>query len=301
MRAPGRLPLAWIVGAALWTAGGAGAESPVVYKWVDEHGVAHYTTDRDRIPASIRDRVEQRGGSATRGADWLTRDATAAPEPGVAVRGPEPLRSEPPATREERAPEAEESEVGAASEPHDTVDSYREPAWEEAPGAEAAYAPHDLGESGSPPSPGPTGDATPGSAAEATAELPVEPEIGAPELAPTPPVEASGQPIEGPGVPASEEPPAPAAVAAPAPLPLGPEESAELAEIDRRISALEGEIARDEEALMALISVTDDERQRQLVDDPAFREISQRLPKRQAELQALRERRGRIEPSPLRQ
>jgi hypothetical protein len=30
--------------------------SPRIYRWVDENGIAHYTTDPDRIPASLRRR-----------------------------------------------------------------------------------------------------------------------------------------------------------------------------------------------------------------------------------------------------
>ena len=33
---------------------------PTIYKWVDEHGIPHYTTDRDRIPESLRDRIQVR-------------------------------------------------------------------------------------------------------------------------------------------------------------------------------------------------------------------------------------------------
>jgi len=33
-----------------------GDAPPRIYRWVDENGVAHYTTDEDRIPASLRRR-----------------------------------------------------------------------------------------------------------------------------------------------------------------------------------------------------------------------------------------------------
>lgn len=37
----------------------AGAEEkPRIYKWVDANGIAHYTTDRDRIPKALRDRIQ---------------------------------------------------------------------------------------------------------------------------------------------------------------------------------------------------------------------------------------------------
>lgn len=35
----------------------APAAAPEIYKWVDEHGIAHYTTDKKRIPRSLRKRL----------------------------------------------------------------------------------------------------------------------------------------------------------------------------------------------------------------------------------------------------
>jgi hypothetical protein len=60
--------------------------------------------------------------------------------------------------------------------------------------------------------------------------------------------------------PAAEtpEPSAPAAVAAPAPRHLPPDEQAELAALDAEIAEVEARIAQDEEALMVLISETDE-------------------------------------------
>jgi hypothetical protein len=46
-----------------------------------------------------------------------------------------------------------------------------------------------------------------------------------------------------------------------------------------------------------LISSTDEQRATPIVDDPQFREISQSLPKLQADLQTLRERRNKIQPT----
>lgn len=44
---------------------------PRIYRWIDENGIAHYTTERDRIPAALRNRV---GG--------LGRDTPARPSLG---------------------------------------------------------------------------------------------------------------------------------------------------------------------------------------------------------------------------
>jgi hypothetical protein len=35
--------------------------TPTIYKWVDEHGIAHYTTDRKRIPDKLRDKIGRPG------------------------------------------------------------------------------------------------------------------------------------------------------------------------------------------------------------------------------------------------
>jgi hypothetical protein len=37
------------------------APAPTIYKWIDEHGVAHYTTDRDQIPREVRNKVGKLG------------------------------------------------------------------------------------------------------------------------------------------------------------------------------------------------------------------------------------------------
>jgi hypothetical protein len=35
--------------------------APTIYKWIDEHGIAHYTTDFDRIPRGLRNRAGRLG------------------------------------------------------------------------------------------------------------------------------------------------------------------------------------------------------------------------------------------------
>ena len=61
-----------VVGATATTAAGAAEPDPstteadeiappTIYKWIDEHGVAHYTSDYERIPESLRDRVGRLG------------------------------------------------------------------------------------------------------------------------------------------------------------------------------------------------------------------------------------------------
>jgi len=63
--------------------------APTIYKWVDEHGIAHYTTDFERIPEALRDRVGRLGppdASVRRHrieADAPTRTIRPAPEAGA--------------------------------------------------------------------------------------------------------------------------------------------------------------------------------------------------------------------------
>jgi hypothetical protein len=61
---PGHLPVrAWAVASLVLfaTAGPTSSQQettrPVIYKWVDTNGIAHYTTDPDGIPSELRDRL----------------------------------------------------------------------------------------------------------------------------------------------------------------------------------------------------------------------------------------------------
>src|SRR5690606_25566729 len=203
-----------------------------------------------------------------------------------------------------------------------------QPDWSQAPGGEVTFAPGDLGEGGPPVESAPArapGEAVQGYAPPPPPPPPLEAD-GAPVAPIAPTVPASAGPAAGSAIPrdaepapapapmiveqepartsaasvpsAAGEPPAPAAVAAPAPRELGPDEQAELAAIDAQIAEVEAKIARDEEAMLELISATEGEGapQGSLVDDARFRDLAQRLPRLQADLERLRERRAQIQP-----
>ncbi|HEY8494154.1 MAG TPA: hypothetical protein VIN04_09695, partial [Myxococcota bacterium] len=273
------------------------------YKWIDENGVAHYTTDRERIPASIRDRVIQ-GGSGARSGDWLRRDA-GEPATRPAPASPAPTAATP------AAPPARPPERIELPEETDGVHAVEAtPDWSQAPGAEAQWEPGDLGEEtegvpppAQPPAPAqarPASAAVPARASEPSGTLAADEAPIAPPAAPAAPRPAAAedaQATEYEGELAGAEPEAPAAVAAPAPRPLGSDERAELADLDARIAEVEAKIARDEETLLELISAQESARHEVLVDDPRFRDIAQRLPRLQADLERLRERRAQIEPA----
>lgn len=306
-RLPSLLLLAAVGALGLGAPPARAVDKPVIYKWVDENGVAHYTTDRSRIPAAIRDRVIQ-GGDAARGADWLRRDA------GPPAATPAPSAPTAPIAREALDVEHPEDSDGVHA-------VQAQPDWSQAPGGEATWAPGDLGEDGqapaqpaldtrsdAPPPPPPPPLETDGAplapiaptvpaAADAPTAGSAIPRDAEPAPAPAP-IVVEQEPARVPVEPAAVEPAAPAAVAAPAPRELAPDEEAELAALDARIAEVEAKIARDEEAMMELISATEGEAAPQgaLVDDARFRDLAQRLPQLQADLERLRERRAQIQP-----
>jgi hypothetical protein len=232
-------------------AAGVQAESPTIYKWVDENGIAHYTTDRERIPSAIRDRVESVAAKPTPKA------------PGVAAQpNREDLMRD--AVRTAPAPAAAAGSIAATvpSAPAPTVETIA------APSATPTAAPSDT-------------------EASAEAENEAATEVEPSEIAAPAPIE---QDLRDESSAVSAPPPA-------APIELDAKEQAAVTELDQQIEGVQAEIAQREETLAALISTSDEQRTTPLVDDPAFREISQRLPKLQADLQTLRERRNKIQPT----
>ena len=98
-----------------FAAADAGAAPPRIYRWVDENGIAHYTTDPDRIPKSLRRRfglpaeplrsepLDARAPATpvppapARDPDaWATEEKRAEPavEAGPRALGPEPAKAE---------------------------------------------------------------------------------------------------------------------------------------------------------------------------------------------------------------
>lgn len=108
-----------LAGLVLVAAGTGSAEEPVVYKWVDENGVAHFTTKRSRIPDEFEDSAEEirrapavatspaPGPSVSRPEAEPVRTPAAAP-PAVAAPPPEP-----PAPRVVPDAEFEEAPLGS--------------------------------------------------------------------------------------------------------------------------------------------------------------------------------------------
>ncbi len=249
----------------------ASATTPVIYKWVDENGIAHYTTDRERIPGEIRDRVESRPEVATKNPDGSTQPAredlmrdAVRKKPGAGV-----------STAPLAAPTAAATAASEVPAPNPAAT---------APAAAALAM----------PAPGETTEVEHTAVEETVIEqAPVEETvlIEAPTQVASPaPLSQDMQELQDESSGVSAPPPAPAA-------PITPEDEAQLSELDQKIEVVQGQIAQREETLAALISSSDEQRTAPLVDDPQFREISQTLPKLQADLQTLRERRNKIQPT----
>ena len=254
----------------------APATTPVIYKWIDENGIAHYTTDRERIPSAIRDRVESRGEVAAK-----------SPEAAAQAVHEDLMRD---AVRKKAATGTPTAPIPAPSAGATAASEVPAPNPNAAP---VAPAPAPAAAEIAMPTPAPgTATEVERSSVEETAieQAPVEETaiIEAPTqvAAPAP----LSQDVQDEVSAVSAPPPAPIA-------PVAPEEQAQLDELDQKIDAVQGQIAQREETLAALISTPDEQRTMPLVDDPQFREISQTLPKLQADLQTLRERRNKIQPT----
>ena len=83
-----------------------GGEAPVIYKWIDTDGVAHYTADPERVPANVRSLIREPGSRA----DAARRPLEAAPAHGASERWA--AENAPPPVSE--APPVAEERIGAA-------------------------------------------------------------------------------------------------------------------------------------------------------------------------------------------
>lgn len=77
----------------------ARADAPRIYKWVDSNGIAHYTTDPERVPKALRDRIESLEREPARPEPSFTAPPTPVaetPEPAPATPEPAPAPPAPP-------------------------------------------------------------------------------------------------------------------------------------------------------------------------------------------------------------
>jgi hypothetical protein len=258
----------------------AAAEAPVVYRWVDDQGVAHYTADLDRVPSSVRGRVnEVRSPSADAPDVRSERFAVENAAPASAAEAPGAV------------PAAAATAPTSAPAPVAQPATATAPASVPAPVVASAPAPSAPSEAASAP-------AAPAEPVPATGETPTAPPLTA--AVPQGPRDATV--FEESAVSSTDAtlaavpPPAPVPDVSTAPAPAAGEQVASVtgtdaATLDARIAAIEQEIARDEASLQTLLSEPTPEGGAQLADRPEFREIAIRLPKLQADLRALQDQR----------
>jgi len=221
------------------------AERAIVYRWLDESGVAHYTTQPGRIPREFRERVRERGAAPATPAAHETAPGI----PGAPLAAPPPVAAPPP-----------------AGPPVMPQGEFEEPP---------------LGSHSSVPAP----------AASTTGSAPASTHSRDTDVAAPPPGFLHGTA----GSTGSSPTTAPRGTSAPPPTssPAEPPAPADGPALDERIATLEDQVGRDQSALQNILSQPREKDGPRVADRTDFREIAQRLPKLQADLKALRERRTR--------
>lgn len=256
----------------------ADASPPTIYKWVDENGIAHYTTNKKRVPRNLRNRI--------RSVEEVKREQEEAREARAARAAAPTAATAGTAAAAVDAPEVESEELGDQT-------------FHEGP----------LGTQASPDvePPTPISPAPPAAAAAA----PVTPQ------APSPPVAraSGGGPPSGTDIYAVRDAgddrgttAGSPEVAGPNPLfepepsegaSVDPNAAARLEEIDGLLAGLEAELAKDERRLKELISGARMEQGKPapLYGVPELEELAHRFPKIQAEIAALRAERRALDES----
>jgi hypothetical protein len=253
---------------------------PTIYKWVDENGIAHYTTDRKRVPKNLRNKI--------RNVDEMRAEQAAPPPP------PAPA---PPA-----------SGVAGAIPPTPTAPSAGAPA-----GTSSATDTF----TGTPPtsgtSAGTTADTTAGTAAGTatvaagataagaasgtTSPAPYPPLTGPPTRSDIYSVQDAGSEPEGGSVREGDFRDGEEPLVDGEPAPLDPAMLARRNELDQQIAGLEVELAKEELRLKQLISVAKevDGQPAPLYGVPELEELARRFPELQGQIAALRAERRALE------
>jgi hypothetical protein len=278
----------------------AADERPTVYRWLDESGVAHYTTQPGRIPSEFRDGAQEVGRPAPTSAPSESVGATAPPTSNVTPPPEPPPVAAPPPSGARVTPEGEFEEPplgsGSRSAPGPTSSAAPDPSNVVPAPASAPPAPPSAA-----PIPASSAASAPSSVASAPASAPSSSaSSAAPLSSATPPRDDEDVAAPPPGYSRDTAPNAPAQ----APPPVSPPTSkqaptaAEAAPVDaaaleERISALEAQVERDQSLIQNILSEPRPADSVRVAEREDFREIAQRLPKLQADLKALREQRAR--------
>jgi len=233
-----------------------------VYRWVDDSGQTHFATSLDAVPRGYRDGVQviPAAPATVQNPSSSHPPARSSPPPQAAQPAPAPA---PAAAPVEPPPPSNGTPAPASGKPGEFGPETRAaPAPAPAPAVPA-------------PTPEPPAAAAPVTAPEPAAMAPaiVAPAVTAPAAVTQPAVTA----------PAA----APAALPAPEAVPQAAAPANPPDPRQGEIAELEAQIERDREVLRKLVSMPRWDSS-ELASDPQVREISERLPRLQAELAALR-------------
>lgn len=253
----------------------ADGSPPTIYKWVDENGIAHYTTNKKRVPRNLRNRI--------RSVDEVKREQ----EKAELDAAPSAAPAADTGTTDAGLPDVESEALGDQT-------------FREGPlGAQAA------------PGPEPATPIAPAAAPAAAAAAPATPQLPPPSPGATP----VGGPPAGTDIyavrDASDDRGTTADVgdaAGNGPLfelepsegdSIDPNAAARRNEIDGLIAGLEAELAKDERRLKELISgaTMEEGKPAPLYGVPELEELAHRFPKIQAEIAALRAERRALDGS----
>jgi chaperonin cofactor prefoldin len=253
---------------------------PTIYKWVDENGIAHYTTDRKRVPKNLRNKI--------RDVDEMRAEQTGPPPPppaptppatGVAGGAPAP------------APPSAGTPTGTASAA-DTFTGTTPPAGATSGAAGSAASGTAAGTTTATAAAGAAG-----AASGSTSPAPYPPLTGPPTRSDIYSVQDAGSEPEGGSVREGDFRDGEEPLVDGEPPPLDPAMLARRDELDQQIAGLEVELAKEERRLKELISVSEevDGQPAPLYGVPELEELARRFPELQAQIAALRAERRALE------
>jgi hypothetical protein len=245
-------------------------ERPTIYKWVDENGIAHYTTDRKRVPKNLRNKIRDVDEMRAEQAIPPPPPAPAPPATGVAGATPPPP-----------APPSAGAPAGTAS----ATDTFTGTGTAPPTGAAAGTATVAAGATAA------------GAATGTTSPAPYPPLTGPPTRSDIYSVQDAGSEPEGGSVREGDFRDGEEPLIDGEPAPLDPAMLARRNELDQQIAGLEVELAKEERRLKELISVAKevDGQPAPLYGVPELEELARRFPELQGQIAALRAERRALE------
>jgi len=256
-------------------------ERPTIYKWVDENGIAHYTTDRKRVPKNLRNKI--RDVDEMRAEQAIPPPPPPAPAPAPPATGVAGATPPPPAPPSAAAPAGTASATDTFTGTAPATDTFTGTA--PPTGAAAGTATVAAGATAA------------GAATGTTSPAPYPPLTGPPTRSDIYSVQDAGSEPEGGSVREGDFRDGEEPLVDGEPAPLDPAMLARRNQLDEQIAGLEVELAKEERRLKELISVAKevDGQPAPLYGVPELEELARRFPELQGQIAALRAERRALE------